>query len=78
VLKNCKAKRTGSFVKQNNESVALRPGLLLLLPPEGVETHVRDLDHLETHAGNITLGVTLTTETGNENLVLSMMTKGGM
>ena len=51
-------------------STNLRTGLLLLLPEEGRETHTRDLHDLETHTGNITLGLTLTTETGKEDFVV--------
>lgn len=48
----------------------LRTGLLLLLLPESEQTDTRDLDDLETNTGNITLRLTLTTETGEENLVV--------
>ena len=48
----------------------LRAGLLLLLLPEGHETDTGDLDDLEADTGNITLGLTLTTETGEEDLVV--------
>jgi hypothetical protein len=48
----------------------LRAGLLLLLAPESGETDTGDLDDLETDTGNITLGLTLTTETGKEDLVV--------
>ena len=51
-------------------STNLRTGLLLLLPEEGRETHTRDLHDLETHTGNITLGLTLTTETFDQYLVV--------
>lgn len=49
---------------------SLRTGLLLLLLPESEQTNTRNLDDLETNTGNITLGLTLTTETGEENLVV--------
>ena len=49
---------------------SLRTGLLLLLLPESEQTDTRDLDDLETNTGNITLGLTLTTETGKEDLVV--------
>lgn len=45
-------------------------GLLLLVGPEGHETATSDLDDLETDTGQITLGVTRSTETGNEDLVV--------
>lgn len=48
----------------------LRAGLLLLLLPQSEQTDTRDLDDLETDTGNITLGLALTTETGQENLVV--------
>lgn len=37
---------------------------------EGPETNSSDLDDLETNAGNISLGLTLTTETRDEDLVV--------
>ena len=45
--------------------------LLLLLLEEGQETDTRHLGDLETHTGNITLGVARATETSDEHLVLS-------
>ena len=48
----------------------LRPGLLLLLLPQRRKTDTRDLDDLETHTGNITLGLALATETGEEDFVV--------
>ena len=48
----------------------LRTGLLLLLPEEGSKTTARDLDDLETHTGNITLRLTLTTETFDQDFVV--------
>jgi len=45
-------------------------GLLLLVGPEGHETALSDLDDLETDTGQITLSVTGSTETGNEDLVV--------
>jgi len=49
---------------------SLRTRLLLLLLPQRTETHTRDLDDLKTHTRNITLGLALTTETGEEHLVV--------
>lgn len=49
---------------------SLRTGLLLLLLPESQQTDTRDLDDLETNTGNITLGLALTTETGEQDLVV--------
>ena len=51
-------------------STNLRTGLLLLLPEEGRETHTRDLHDLETHTRNITLRLTLATETRDQDLVV--------
>lgn len=51
-------------------TIRLRAGLLLLLLPEGEETDTRDLDDLEADTGNITLGLALATETGEEDLVV--------
>lgn len=48
----------------------LRAGLLLLLLPESGQTDTGNLDDLETDTGNITLGLALTTETGEEDLVV--------
>jgi hypothetical protein len=42
----------------------------LLLLPQRKETDTRDLDDLEADTGNITLGLTATTEAGDENLVV--------
>ncbi len=57
-------KQTELFFKLHD----LRTGLLLLLLEESDECHTGNLDNLETHTGNITLGVTTATETSNENL----------
>ena len=51
-------------------SVDLRPRALLLLFVEGKKRYVSDLDDLKSNAGNITNGVTLSTESGDENLVV--------
>lgn len=50
--------------------IPLRTGLLLLLLPQSEQTNTRHLDDLESDTGNITLGLALTTETGQENLVV--------
>ena len=42
----------------------------LLLRPQGKETDTRDLDDLETHTGNITLGLTTATETRNKDFIV--------
>ena len=48
----------------------LRSRLLLLLLPQSQQTDTRHLDDLESHTGNITLGLALATETGQEDLVV--------
>lgn len=48
----------------------LRTGLLLLLFPQGEQTDTGNLDDLETNTGNITLGLALATETGEEDFVV--------
>jgi hypothetical protein len=48
----------------------LRSWLLLLLLPESRETDTGNLHDLETHTWNITLGLALTTETSEKNLVV--------
>ena len=51
------------------KSSPLRSWLLLLLLPQRRQTNTRDLDDLESHTGNITLCLALTTETGEEDFV---------
>ncbi|PVH94136.1 hypothetical protein DM02DRAFT_540078, partial [Periconia macrospinosa] len=46
------------------------PGLLLLLLPQRRQTDTGHLNNLETHTGNITLGLALATETGEEDFVV--------
>lgn len=53
-----------------NRPIRLRTGLLLLLLPQGQQTDTGHLDDLESHTGNITLGLALATETGQEDLVV--------
>jgi hypothetical protein len=48
----------------------LRTGLLLLLLEERKKSNTRNLHNLETNTRNITLCVTATTESSNENLVV--------
>ena len=50
--------------------VGLRAGPLLLAGEEGVQGHVGHLHDLEPNSGDITDGVALTTETGDEDLVV--------
>ncbi|GBE63067.1 formate alpha, putative [Babesia ovata] len=52
------------------QRACLRPGLLLLLLVEGEKGDTGDLDDLETHTGKVTNGVSTTTETGDEHLVV--------
>jgi len=60
--------------ESREENLSLFPDLstrlLLLLLEESEETDTRHLGDLETHTGNITLGVAGATETSNEHLVL--------
>lgn len=48
----------------------LRSWALLLFLVQSQQRDIGNLDDLETDTGNITDGVTLTTETGNQNLVV--------
>jgi hypothetical protein len=48
----------------------LRSRLLLLLLPQRRQTNTRDLDDLESNTGNITLRLTLTTESSEQDLVV--------
>lgn len=57
-----------SFFFYGTQNLVLR--LLLAVGEESPETSVGDLDDLETNAGNISLGLTLTTETRDEDLVV--------
>ena len=57
-------------VQRRGGTSCLRSGLLLLLLPESGKTDTGDLDDLETHTGNITLGLALATEAGEEDLVV--------
>merc|ERR1719409_191766 len=52
------------------EPPRLHARLVLLLAEEGVQTHGRHLHNLETHARNITLGVSGATETRHQHLVV--------
>lgn len=55
------------FLARSNR---LRAGLLLLLLPQGEQTDTGNLDDLEADTGDITLGLALATETGEEDLVV--------
>ena len=48
----------------------LRTGLLNLLLPESKQRDTRDLDDLETDTRNITLSLTLSTKTGEQDFVV--------
>lgn len=56
------------FVSMDLTATALNNSLLLL--PESEETDTGDLDDLEADTGNVTLGLSATTETGDEDLVV--------
>ena len=56
--------------KRNEQRLRLRTGLLLLAEEKSPQTDTRDLDDLETNTGDITLGLTGTTETGDEHLIV--------
>ena len=47
-----------------------RSRLLLLLLPQRAQPNARDLDNLEAHTGNITLGFALATKAGEQDLVI--------
>ena len=51
-------------------SICSCDGLVLLVEPEGEQRSTSDLLNLEAHTWNITDGVTGTTETSNEHLVV--------
>ena len=55
---------------EGENNITLGPRPLLLSEEERVQGHVGHLGDLESDAGNITDGVTLTTETGNEHFVV--------
>lgn len=57
-------------VDKELDEANLRSGLLLLLLPKSNEGDTGDLDDLETDTGDITLSLTLTTETSKENFVV--------
>ena len=57
-------------VRIGDTDTSLRPGPLLLSEEERVEGHVGHLDDLEPDSGDITDGVALTTEAGDQNLVV--------
>lgn len=56
--------------RRQSEANCLRTGLLLLAEEESPQADTRDLDDLETNTGDITLGLTSTTETRDEHLVV--------
>ena len=56
--------------KEGGYNITLRPRPLLLAEEERVQGHVGNLGDLEPDAGNITDGVALPTESGDENFVI--------
>ena len=56
--------------KEGGNNITLGPRPLLLAEEERVQGHVGNLGDLEPDAGNITDGVTLPTESGDENFVI--------
>jgi hypothetical protein len=56
------------LIARNGRETLTRSLLLALV--KRPERNVGDLDDLETDTWNITDGVTLTTETGNQNLIV--------
>jgi hypothetical protein len=68
----CNADNTSQIpcpLKKSSKS-PLRSWLLLLLLPQRRQTNTRDLDDLESNTRNITLRLSLTTETSKEDLVV--------
>lgn len=60
-----------SYNSASHSSNDLRTGLFLLFLPESPEGDTGNLDSLELTSGDITDGVTLTTETGNEDFIVN-------
>merc|ERR1711926_11532 len=58
------------IMEKQNGAVNLSPWSLLLAGEEGVERDVGDLDDLEPDSGDITDGVTFTTESSDQDLVV--------
>ena len=52
--------------------IRLRPWLLLLFPEQSPQGDTGNLDDLELDTGNITLGTTLPTETGNQDFIVGV------
>merc|ERR1712063_151878 len=61
---------TSRFYRMNQEFYNLRTGLLLDLLEEGEKGDTSNLGNLETDTGNITDGVTRSTETSNQNFIV--------
>ena len=55
---------------EGDNNITLGPRPLLLAEEERVQRHVGHLGYLEPDAGNVTDGVTLPAESGDENLVV--------
>lgn len=58
------------FAVPTSEEHDLRSWLLLLLLPQSRKSNTGDLDDLETHTGNISLRLALTSETSKQDLVV--------
>jgi len=61
------------FVSSSPDAIVTDPlgsRLLLLLLPQSQQTDTRHLNYLESNTGNITLGLALTTEAGEEDFVV--------
>ena len=70
IAKRSRASPRPFVAPRTSRVAALRTGLLLLLAEQRGERHTRHLHHLETDAGDIADGVSLTAETRNEHLVV--------
>ena len=58
--------------------MSLSPGPFLLTLKEGQKRHSCNLDNLETDSGNISDGVTLPTESSDQNLIVFLLKFKGL